>query len=33
MLTMYKNMKLIDFSGADVLFAYSSLILGSNAFQ
>ncbi len=33
MLTMYKNMKLIDFSGADVLFAYSSLILGSNSFQ
>lgn len=33
MLTMYKSMKMIDFTGADVLFAYSSLILGTNSFQ
>ncbi len=33
MLTMYEKMKQIDFSGADVLFAYSSLILNSNSFQ
>ena len=32
-LTMYEKMGRVDFSGADVLFAYSSLILNSNSFQ